>query len=117
MRAGPHAHEGVRRVLSLMNSGGREMTVGVALLLIGAGAVLRFAVTAHISGVNLGVVGDILMAVGAVGLVIAVIWLMSIRHRRTGVVEQQMYAPPVVTAPARYATSAEGVPYEDPTPR
>ncbi len=90
------------------------MTIGVALLLIAVGAVLRFAVTARVSGVNIAAVGDILMAVGAVGFVVAVAWLASARRRRISVVEQPGYAPPVVTAPAPYPTAAQERRYEDP---
>ena len=92
------------------------MTIGVALLLIAVGAVLRFAVTAHVSGVNIAAVGDILMAVGAVGFIIAVIWLTSARHRRISVIEQPTYAPPTVTTPAPYPTAAPAPErrYEDP---
>lgn len=46
------------------------MTVGGSLFLIIVGAILRFAVTAHVAGIDLQVVGLILMIGGAVGLVI-----------------------------------------------
>lgn len=66
------------------------MTIGAALLLIAAGAVLRFAIsTAVVGGVNLYIIGDILMAVGALGLVLwLVIWLPRSRRRRA------VYEPP-----------------------
>lgn len=66
------------------------MTIGAALLLIAAGAVLRFAIsTPTVGGVNLYVIGDILMAVGALGLVLwLVIWLPRTRRRRA------VYEPP-----------------------
>ncbi len=61
------------------------MTVGVALLLIAAGAVLRFAVsTVSTHGVNLHTIGDILMAVGVTGLVLwMVVWAPWARSRRS----------------------------------
>jgi hypothetical protein len=59
------------------------MSIGGSLLLIAIGAILRFAVTAHVSGVNLPVVGDVLMVVGVVGFVVAAIWLATARRRRT----------------------------------
>ncbi len=92
------------------------MTVGVALLLIAAGAILRYAVTAHLSGVDLRTVGAILMAVGAVGLVIAVVWLFSGRRRRTRVLEQQAYlqAQPTAYPPDPYRGRVEDRRYEDP---
>jgi hypothetical protein len=60
------------------------MTIGAALLLIAAGAVLRFAVaTIAVYGIDLHMIGDILMAVGAVGLLLwLVIWLPRTRTRR-----------------------------------
>ncbi len=46
------------------------MSVGIALLTIAVGAILRFAVTASLGGIDVGTVGMILMVVGVVGLVI-----------------------------------------------
>jgi hypothetical protein len=47
------------------------MTIGIAILLIAVGAILRYAVTVTIEGVELDTVGLILMITGIVGLVIA----------------------------------------------
>jgi heme/copper-type cytochrome/quinol oxidase subunit 2 len=60
------------------------MTIGTSLFLIAAGAILRYAVTAHVSGISLHVVGLILMIVGVVGLVIGLAMLASARSRRVG---------------------------------
>ena len=46
------------------------MTVGGSIFLIAVGAILRYAVTDSISGVDLATVGLILMIAGIVGLVI-----------------------------------------------
>ena len=46
------------------------MSVGIALLTVAVGAILKFAVTASVGGIDVGVVGVILMVVGIVGLVI-----------------------------------------------
>jgi hypothetical protein len=51
------------------------MTIGTSLLLIAAGAILKYAVTAQVSGIDLQTVGVILMVVGAVGLVIGLFLL------------------------------------------
>lgn len=53
------------------------MSLGVSIFLIAVGAILRYAVTATVSGVELQTVGLILMIVGIIGLVIslAVIFL------------------------------------------
>jgi hypothetical protein len=50
------------------------MGISVSLLLIAAGAILKWAVTATTSGINLGTVGVVLMVVGAVGLVLSLIF-------------------------------------------
>ena len=56
------------------------MTVGLALFLIAVGAILRFAITDSISGVDLSTVGVILMIVGVLGLVIALFYELSARR-------------------------------------
>lgn len=49
------------------------MRIGAALVLIAVGAILRFALTTVMThGTNLHIIGDILMAVGALGLIL---WL------------------------------------------
>jgi Flp pilus assembly protein protease CpaA len=52
------------------------MTIGTSLFLIAVGAILKYAVTAHVEGVNLPTVGLILMIVGIVGLAIG-LWLFA----------------------------------------
>jgi hypothetical protein len=46
------------------------MTIGTSLLILALGAILRFAVADRIEGVDLSMVGLILLVVGAVGLLI-----------------------------------------------
>ncbi|HTP21696.1 MAG TPA: hypothetical protein VMJ65_18965 [Solirubrobacteraceae bacterium] len=46
------------------------MSVGISLLAIAVGAILKFAVTVSLGGIDVGTVGLILMVVGVVGLVI-----------------------------------------------
>lgn len=62
------------------------MRIGASLLLIAVGAILKFAVSTQVSGVDLGTVGVILMIIGIVGLLITLV-LMSTR-RRTDVIHQ-----------------------------
>jgi len=50
------------------------MTFGSSLILIAVGAILRYAVTATVSGIDLHVVGLVLMIVGVVGLVFSLLW-------------------------------------------
>jgi hypothetical protein len=49
------------------------VTWGSALFLITVGAILYFAVTAELAGIDLQTVGLILMLVGVVGLAIALV--------------------------------------------
>jgi uncharacterized membrane protein YidH (DUF202 family) len=58
------------------------MTFGTSLALIAAGAILRYAVTATVSGVNLHVVGLVLMIVGIIGLVLSLLWFGAWAGRR-----------------------------------
>ena len=44
------------------------MGIGTSIFLIALGAILKFAVTATISGIELATVGVILMVVGIIGL-------------------------------------------------
>jgi hypothetical protein len=61
------------------------MSVGASIVLIAAGAILRFAVRLRSSvagaSINWHVVGDILMAVGVVGLVISIVWMATLNRR------------------------------------
>jgi hypothetical protein len=65
----------------------RAMGIGASIVLIAVGAILRFAVTIHSkigsTQVNWNIVGDVLMAVGAIGLVMALIWMMTASRRTT----------------------------------
>ncbi|MGZ4384147.1 MAG: DUF6458 family protein [Gaiellaceae bacterium] len=53
------------------------MGTGVSLVLIAVGAILTWAVNATVSGLNIHVVGVILMVVGIVGLILSVIFWSS----------------------------------------
>lgn len=62
------------------------MTIGAALFLLAVGAILRFAVaTVSTHGIDLHMIGDILMVVGVLGLVLwAVVWAPWAQRRRAG---------------------------------
>jgi hypothetical protein len=49
------------------------MTIGTSLLLTAAGAILRYAITAHLSWIDLRAAGSVLMLVGAAGLTIGLV--------------------------------------------
>ena len=53
------------------------MGIGVGLLLAAAGAVLAFATSATVSGVNLHAIGWILLIVGIVGIVLSMVFWSS----------------------------------------
>ena len=56
---------------------GEQMGIGVSLLLIAIGAILTWAVSADVSGVDLNTVGIILMVVGAAGALISLVFWSS----------------------------------------
>ncbi len=60
------------------------MGIGTSIFLIALGAILQFAVTASVSGIELATVGTILMVVGIIGLLIS-LFLMMQAGRRGGV--------------------------------
>ena len=73
------------------------MRIGSSLVLIAVGAILMFAVTASVSGVNLPVAGVVLMVVGIAGVVLSLI--MASTARRTEVVHQPARADQVEPQP------------------
>ena len=73
------------------------MGIGTSIVLIAVGAILKWAVTADVSGVSLTTIGTILLIVGIVGLVISLIFASSVFGRRDDVVVRDRYVdrPPV----------------------
>ena len=71
------------------------MTIGGSIFLIALGAILTYAVDWHLSGVDLDMVGIILMVVGAIGLVISV-FVYASRDRGTVVRERVVDRDPLV---------------------
>jgi heme/copper-type cytochrome/quinol oxidase subunit 2 len=76
------------------------MPLGTSIFLIAVGAILRYAVTATTSGINLHTVGLILMIVGIIGLVFSLFWMIAWSPRRRAgagrVVERDQYREPPV---------------------
>lgn len=71
------------------------MTSGISIFLIAAGAILRYAVTATVSGLSLSTVGLILMLAGVLGLLIVLLRAAAWAPRsRRKVVERRPYDPP-----------------------
>ena len=75
----------------------RSMALGTSLFLIAVGAILRYAVSDSIPGIDLPVIGLILIIVGVVGMVIS-LFTMTLwdRDRRRGgeVVEERRVRDP-----------------------
>jgi hypothetical protein len=70
------------------------MGIGTSLFLIAVGAILKFAVDASVSGIEIATVGVILMIVGVVGLLISLFLLASARRGpadRTVVRDRDVY--------------------------
>lgn len=71
------------------------MPLGTSIFLIAVGAILRYAVTATVSGISIPTVGLILIIVGAIGLVLSVLYMITSRPRgrvtRERVVERDPY--------------------------
>ena len=53
------------------------MGIGTGIFLLAVGAILRFAVTTTAKGVNIQTVGDILMIVGALGILLSLFFWNS----------------------------------------
>jgi nitrate/nitrite transporter NarK len=72
------------------------MGIGAGIFLLAVGGVLAFAVSDRISGIDLTMVGYILMGAGALGLILVVL-LNSQRSRSVGthttVIEEERHTP------------------------
>jgi hypothetical protein len=60
------------------------MTIGSSILLIAIGAILKWAVTAHVSGFNIQTAGVVLFVLGLVGLVLSLFYTFFWTRRDTG---------------------------------
>ena len=74
------------------------MYIGTSIFLIAVGAILKFAVTTSVSGLELATVGLILIVVGILGLVLSIL-AMTLWADRAGRVDRTVvrdrYADPV----------------------
>jgi hypothetical protein len=78
--------------------------LGVSIFLIALGAILTFAVNTSPSGLNIHVVGVILMCVGILGILLSLIYWESWGRGGYG----RGYAPPPGDYPARSGWYARG---------
>ena len=65
------------------------MPLGSSIFLIAVGAILRYAVTASVSGISITTIGLILMIAGAAGVLLSVLYMLSAGPRR-GVVRERV---------------------------
>jgi membrane protein implicated in regulation of membrane protease activity len=73
------------------------MSIGSSIFLIAVGAILRYAVTATVSGISIQTIGLILMLAGILGLALSLLYLFAWRPRRAGgeqVIERPPNEPP-----------------------
>ena len=65
------------------------MGIGASIFLIAVGAILAFAVDADISGLDIAVIGCILMGAGVLGLLLTM--LVFAPRRRTSLEQRRVY--------------------------
>jgi len=75
------------------------MAIGTSIFLLAVGAILRFAVYYSVRGVAIGVVGIVLMVVGALGILLSLA-VFGPRSRRSTIVQ----SGPGMTTVARQDT-------------
>jgi Domain of unknown function (DUF6458) len=63
------------------------MPIGSSIVLIAVGAILRYAVTASVSGISLATMGLILMLAGILGLVLSLLYMFAWSPARRPVVD------------------------------
>jgi hypothetical protein len=86
------------------------MGIGGSIFLLALGAILAFAVNADISGIDINVVGYVLMLAGLIGLIVT-LWYWNSR-RRTVVQEQR----PVIRSEGQVVDEYRTVRREEPPP-
>jgi hypothetical protein len=67
------------------------MGIGTSIVLIAVGAILKWAVTATVSGVSIHTVGTILLIVGILGLLISLLLMGNAFGRRDTAVVRERY--------------------------
>jgi len=89
------------------------MTIGVGILVIAVGAILRFGIsTVSTHGIGVHTIGDILMAVGALGVVLwLIVWAPWGTRARGRTVYREEVTRDEVPPPRRYRYPADS-PYE-----
>jgi beta-lactamase regulating signal transducer with metallopeptidase domain len=65
------------------------MGLGTSIFLIAVGAILKFAVTATVTGISIATVGTILIVVGVVGLLISLFYMLQADRREVVPVQRE----------------------------
>jgi len=78
------------------------MPLGTSIFLIAVGAILRYAVTATVSGINITTVGLILIIDGVTGLVLSLMYMIIWIPRRGGVTRERIAERDPYEPPARF---------------
>jgi Domain of unknown function (DUF6458) len=60
------------------------MPIGTSIFLIAVGAIVRYAVTFHVTGVSRPAIGLILIVAGIAGVVLSLIYMATARRRVGG---------------------------------
>ena len=76
------------------------MGIGFSIFLLALGAILRFALDATVSGINIQFVGVILMGAGVLGLILAMFVFTPRRHRSV-TATHTVQGVPTAAAPER----------------
>jgi hypothetical protein len=79
--------QGTQELAGNATEGDLIMGIGTSIFLIAVGAILKYAVTADVEGVELSTVGLILMIVGIIGLVLSFFWMTVWADRRRAVAD------------------------------
>jgi len=66
------------------------MTTGSSIFVIAVGAILRYAVTATVSGISLQTIGLILIIAGILGLVLSLFYMLAWNPRRGQIVRDRV---------------------------
>ncbi len=75
-----------------------NLNIGLSLFMVAAGAILTWAVSAEVAGIDITVVGVILMVVGLVGVALSMIFWSSFapsRRREVREIELVELDPPM----------------------
>lgn len=79
------------------------MGIGFSIFLLAVGAILAFAVNATVAGLDISIVGWILMAAGVIGLILTMV-VLAPRRRRT---VTETTTTPVAATPTTLVASVE----------